>query len=170
VATVEDHPDGTFSDPDLQAAIVASSRKELQFAEQPAYWAVKYLGRSFYKLRACDSAVVVVAQVLPTTKGEGRGKMEANLLRDIFGPLPFRPVAAEGSWPAWNDGIVRRLAEAVYQERELPAGTLDATRLGVLADCLEEASCSDADVLNHLRGPGPHVRGCWAVDLLTGRP
>lgn len=24
-------------------------------------------------------------------------------------------------------------------------------------------------LLSHLRGPGPHVRGCWAIDLLTGR-
>lgn len=24
-------------------------------------------------------------------------------------------------------------------------------------------------LLAHLRSPGPHVRGCWAIDLLTGR-
>ena len=46
---------------------------------------------------------------------------------------------------------------------------LDAGRLAVLADMLEEAGCSDADLLNHLRGPGPHVRGCWVLDLLLGR-
>ena len=58
------------------------------------------------------------------------------------------------------------LAQAAYDERELPAGTLDTTRLAVLADALEEAGCVQADILGHLRGPGPHVRGCWAVDLL----
>jgi hypothetical protein len=42
-------------------------------------------------------------------------------------------------------------------------------RLPVLADALEEAGCTDADILSHLRGPGPHVRGCWVVDLLLGK-
>jgi hypothetical protein len=48
-------------------------------------------------------------------------------------------------------------------------GTLDNTRLAVLADALEESGCTSEDVLGHLRGPGPHVRGCWVVDLCLGR-
>jgi hypothetical protein len=24
-------------------------------------------------------------------------------------------------------------------------------------------------MLGHLRGPGPHVRGCWVVDLCLGK-
>jgi hypothetical protein len=61
------------------------------------------------------------------------------------------------------------LAQATYEERELPAGTLDLTRLAVLADALEEAGCDQPELLQHPRGPGPHVRGCWAVDLLLGK-
>jgi hypothetical protein len=38
-----------------------------------------------------------------------------------------------------------------------------------LADALEDAGCTDADILSHLRSPGPHVRGCWALDLLLGK-
>jgi hypothetical protein len=91
------------------------------------------------------------------------------LLRDLFGPLPFRPVTIEPAWLAWNHGTVRHLAEAAYQERVRPDGTLDAARLAVLADALEEAGCADADLLGHLRGPGPHVFGCWCVDLLLGK-
>ena len=53
------------------------------------------------------------------------------------------------------------LARAVYD-----AG--DFSRLPILADALEEAGCADADILGHLRGPGPHVRGCWVLDLLLG--
>jgi hypothetical protein len=34
---------------------------------------------------------------------------------------------------------------------------------------LEEAGYTDADVLGHLREPGPHVRGCWAVDICLGK-
>ena len=61
------------------------------------------------------------------------------------------------------------LARAAYDHRDLPAGTLDGTRLAVLADSLEEAGCASPDLLEHLRGPGRHVRGCWAVDLLVGQ-
>jgi hypothetical protein len=41
--------------------------------------------------------------------------------------------------------------------------------LPILADALEDAGCTEAAVLAHCRGGGEHVRGCWAVDLLTGR-
>ena len=41
--------------------------------------------------------------------------------------------------------------------------------LPILADALEDAGCADAAILAHCRGPGEHVRGCWVVDLLTGR-
>jgi hypothetical protein len=73
------------------------------------------------------------------------------------------------SWLRWNGGTIVQLAQSAYEERHLPAGTLDNGRLAVLADALEEAGCTDADILGHLRGPGPHVRGCWAVDLLLGK-
>jgi hypothetical protein len=56
------------------------------------------------------------------------------------------------------------LAQATYDNRTMPAGTLDPARLAVLADALEEAGCQDAEILGHLRGAGPHVRGCFLVD------
>jgi hypothetical protein len=85
------------------------------------------------------------------------------LLRDVFGN-PFRRVAA----PSWRGHIVMSLCRAAYEERLLPAGHLDPARLLVLSDALEEAGCDDAELLGHLRSPAPHVRGCWALDLLTG--
>jgi hypothetical protein len=84
-----------------------------------------------------------------------------DLLRCIFGN-PFRPVALD---PVLITPTVTNLAAAAYEERALPSGQLDSTCLAVLADALEEAGCDNADILTHLRGPGPHVRGCWAVDL-----
>jgi hypothetical protein len=89
---------------------------------------------------------------------------QAALLRDIVGN-PFRPVAID---PAWRTPTVTSLASAAREERILPSGELDAARLAVLADALEEAGCDGADVLSHLRLPGPHVLGCWAVDLCLG--
>jgi hypothetical protein len=94
--------------------------------------------------------------------------VQAGLLHCVFGN-PFRPVAIAPSWLDWRDGLVRQLAEAAYQERQLPGGTLDRDCLAVLADALEEAGCQDADILAHLRQPGPHYRGCWVLDLVTGR-
>jgi hypothetical protein len=88
-----------------------------------------------------------------------------DILRDIFGPLPFRPVLLE---PSWRTATVVSVAQAAYEERELPSGLLDAGRLAVLADALEDQGCSEAEILNHLRSPGPHVRGCWAVDEVLG--
>lgn len=64
---------------------------------------------------------------------------------------------------------MRRIAEVIYEERKMPEGTLDCTRLAILADALEEAGCNNADILSHCRSAGPHVRGCWALDLVLGK-
>jgi hypothetical protein len=84
---------------------------------------------------------------------------QAALLRDLFGPFMFRPITIEESWLRWNEGCVVKIASAIYEERRF-------ADLPILADALEDAGCSDAEILGHLRGPGPHARGCWALDLL----
>jgi hypothetical protein len=90
--------------------------------------------------------------------------VQARILRDVVGN-PFRPVIFD---PAWRAGPAPDLAETAYTERLLPSGELDPARLAVLADALEDNG-ADPGILAHLRAPGPHVRGCWAVDLCTGR-
>jgi hypothetical protein len=89
---------------------------------------------------------------------------QAALLRDIFGSLPFRPLVLPLSVRTWEGGTVVKLAAGIYAERDFTQG-----RMGVLADAAEEAGLDDAELLAHLRGPGPHARGCWGVDLLLGR-
>jgi hypothetical protein len=84
---------------------------------------------------------------------------QCHLLCDIFGPLPLRPVVFDPSWPT---STVKQIAEAIYQERAFD-------RLPILADALEDAGCNDPNILDHCRQPGPHVRGCWVVDLVLGR-
>jgi hypothetical protein len=88
-----------------------------------------------------------------------------SLLRCIFGN-PIRPATMN---PAWQTPTVVALAHAAYENRILPAGTLEPARLAVLADALEEAGCDNAEIINHCRQPGKHVRGCWVVDLLLGK-
>ena len=94
---------------------------------------------------------------------------QAGVIQDVFGS-PCAPLPPIGpSLLTWSGGLVGKLARAAYDDRRLPVGTLDNGRLAVLADALEEAGCADAALLAHLRGPGPHVRGCWAVDLVLGK-
>jgi hypothetical protein len=92
----------------------------------------------------------------------------AGSLRCIFGN-PFLPVFIFSAWLTWRDGTIPKLAQSVYDDRDLPSGHLHNHRLAVLADALEDAGCTDQDVLGHCRGEGPHVRGCWVVDLLLGK-
>ena len=79
-------------------------------------------------------------------------------IRDIFGN-PFRPVTVS---PNWLTPTVKQLAEAIYETR-------DFTSLPILADALEDAACTNQDILNHLRQPGEHVEGCWPLDLVLGK-
>jgi hypothetical protein len=88
--------------------------------------------------------------------------VQSSLLSDIFGSLPFRSVSINPVWLTWNDGTVVKLAQGIYDGRVFD-------RLPVLADALEDAGCSDRAPLDHLRGPGPHVRGCWVVDLVLAK-
>ena len=78
-------------------------------------------------------------------------------LRDMFNP--YRPSALA---PASLIPTVTWLAEGIYEDRGFD-------RLPILGDALEEAGCTDHDLLGHLRSPGPHVRGCWALDLVLGK-
>jgi hypothetical protein len=79
-------------------------------------------------------------------------------LRCLFGN-PFRPVAFDRAWRT-ADGL--RMAESIYAARAFD-------RLPVLADLLEEAGATDAALLAHLRGPGPHALGCHALDAALGK-
>jgi hypothetical protein len=124
--------------PTTEAMEAATSVSEPGVAARHAAWAVAASGRA--------------AHEEPTA--------QADILRDIFGN-PFRPVALVRAWLAWEGGTVRRMAEQAYAERAFD-------RLPILADALEDASCTNADLLGHLRRPGDHVPGCWALDLLRG--
>lgn len=89
-------------------------------------------------------------------KSEGKAVQDQEaILRDIRPPSTMQLDTAFHSRTA-------ALAQAIYDE-----GTFD--RMPILADALEDAGCHDAAMLEHCRGPGPHVRGCWVLDLLLGK-
>lgn len=114
---------------------------------------------------------------------------QCGVIRDIFGN-PFRRVLWQkgpendrdpvgmvlGSWLRWNDGIIPCMAQSIYDNRRFED-------MVILADALQEAGCTNEDILMHCRGlefvdnrtwatqplRGPHVRGCWVLDLLLGK-
>jgi hypothetical protein len=131
--------------------------------------AVEAAANCTYPDNAGEAARMTAHSAVSAMSYSGRQNSEqqaqADLLRDSFGN-PFRPVVLNSTW---RTPTVTALATAAYEERHLPAGTLDTQRLAILADALEDAGCTDEQILAHLRGPGPHVRGCWVVDLLLGK-
>jgi hypothetical protein len=84
---------------------------------------------------------------------------QAALLRDVVGPLPTCPVVIDTNWLT---STAATLASEMYRTR-------DFTPMLILADALQDAGCADDDILEHCRGGGPHVRGCWVVDLVLGK-
>jgi hypothetical protein len=88
----------------------------------------------------------------------GPGPTLTDLIHDTIGN-PFRPLIFE---PSWLTPTVLALGVIIYAERAFD-------RLPILADALEDAGCTDTTILDHLRGPGPHSRGCFALDLVLGK-
>jgi hypothetical protein len=126
------------------------------------------MAAGFAALLPVDPPVVEIAWVdfltmTPTFQGayQAEGQAQVCLARDIFGN-PFRPGAIDPVWLRWDSGAVMRLAQAIDDKQVFD-------RLPVLAEALEDAGCTDAAILDHCRGPGPHVRGCWVVDLILGK-
>jgi hypothetical protein len=101
--------------------------------------------------------------------GDAVRAAHADMLRDLFNN-PFRPSPPQPlAVLTWDGGTIRRLAQAIYDERQMPSGTLDTLRLCTLADALRDAGCRDEALIQHCRESGPHVRGCWAVDAVLGK-
>jgi hypothetical protein len=161
VPVAEAFADGQASEDELSEASGWLADCGEWHSEGPEY-AFMACGRNSEGLREVPALVVDHGSAGGVDLGKSEPKVQAALLRDVTGS-PFRKVVFN---PAWRTALVMRLAEAAYQERTPPEGALDAARLTVLADSLEEAGCTEQAVLDHLRGPGPHIRGCWALDLI----
>ena len=64
--------------------------------------------------------------------------------------------------PTWRTGNVTALAQSIYDDCAFD-------RLPILTDALEDAGCDNAEILQHCRQPGEHVRACWVVDLILSK-
>jgi len=198
VEVAERHADGRATDEELEAARLAAwdvslrllqsaapSAARLRRAADSAKHAATPSGDEYVSVDLCGAATQLTPVLGPDREresppvgafkpdwrpwaglrvgyanhGETReAAIQAGLLRDIFGN-PFRPVAFSTSWR--TDTAVT-LARQMYDARDFSA-------MPILADALQDAGCDNTDVLDHCRGPGPHVRGCWVVDLVLGK-
>ena len=190
VEAAERYADGVLSDDELEAAITASmhgtneealSRHERGLRFEPfegeAISAVGRVhrtephGRSGMYRAVCSAwelaerfpdgvppGAVSVYHGQPNAEYEREQARQVELLRDIFGN-PFRPVTF---YPDWRTDTVVALALQMYELRDFSA-------MPILADALQDADCGSDDLLSHSRSEGPHVRGCWVVDLVLGK-
>ncbi len=110
---------------------------------------------------AAYTAYAVHAATKPLRRyqaGRAEEAAQAVLTRDIVGN-PFRPATFS---PEWRTDTATAIARQMYESRDFGA-------MPILADALQDAGCDSADILDHCRGDGPHVRGCWVVDLVLGK-
>jgi hypothetical protein len=164
LAVVEAFADGTASEDEVRYAAenVVENWDEFEFskafddAHRFAVEAVAAVCRcdqpienAFYYARQAVELRDTANTVLPAF---------AELIRDVVGN-PFRPVTCE---PAWLTSDVVALARGIYDDKAFD-------RMPILADALQDAGCANEEVLSHCRGAGPHVRGCWVLDLLFGK-
>jgi hypothetical protein len=162
------YADGLVSEAQLRAAEAAAEAAHRDAFRAKgkrgasAEWAAEFAATSdawFAAGRASGFASVAAGDPLagdPVPKPAQEESAQARLVLCIFGPLPFRLVTVD---PYWRTSNVTALAKAIYDDRAFD-------RLPILADALEDAGCDNADILNHCRQPGEHVRGCWVVDLV----
>jgi hypothetical protein len=161
VGMSERFADGSVTEAELRAAVWASRGGEPIDARS----AVDYAA-----VGALRPALALLAALGGERASEER--LQADLLRCVLGPLPFRSVHID---PRWRTPPALSLARAAYEGRVAPdpknSGwlVLDPTRLLVMTDALEKAGCPDPDILGHLREPGPRAVGSWCLDGLHGR-
>jgi len=121
---------------------------------------------AYCALETCRRGAPLRLEAIVTEARRASGHWDqADLLRDLLGPAPFRPLlVVPAAVLDWSGGLVVELARSAREQR-LALGHLDPQLLSVLADALEEAGAG-GELVEHLRGPGPHVRGCHVIDLL----
>jgi hypothetical protein len=156
----ERNADGLATRIELQAARDAASDAAGGSASH-----VAFLTADHAAWQGARMAIVFLDEVKDTSDAKGWSRSLHQFAREsiacVFGN-PFRPTTIDPGWLAWNNGAVEKLARTIYEDRRWEI-------MPILGDALEDALCDNRAILDHCRGPGPHVRGCWVVDLILGK-
>jgi hypothetical protein len=144
------------------------NREQLETAVVGRFLALPDADREAHdQMRRCVTMTLIEGNVLgllplaATLSGTNFEAVSA-IYHDLFANA-FQPVTVEPAWREWNGGALVRMAQVMYDQRAF-------ADLPILADALEEADCDNPELLTHLRSAGPHYIGCWALDMLLGRP
>jgi hypothetical protein len=176
VAIAERYADGLATDDEIEAVRKSTAACQTENALRPGSsaeqsWAfgaaaAVLFATPFWKPNAASQGAKGAAWAAAEAAWRGNAAIgpgeeassQLNLFRDIF-ENPYRP-----KWMA-SQGLtstIVSLAQAIYDHRRF-------ADLLILADALEEAGCTDPDVLDHCRQPGVHSKGCWVLDLVLGK-
>jgi hypothetical protein len=161
IEVAERYADGEATSVELEFAARAASEAEYDGKKAGGYYASQsafFVADDSPEFSARQSADSAAAAIRERDESEAEVPVQAAFLHDIFGN-PFHPLVADPSWRTTN---VVGLAYAIYADRAFD-------RMPILGDALEDAGCDNADILNHCRQSGEHVRGCWVVDLILGK-
>jgi hypothetical protein len=160
----------------VEVAEQYADRQVKNAAREQAHWAVRALltpprvaadvslaynvsrGPRYTHVDAGIVAQRAVFAIAATGAQDAERAVQCELFRDIIGN-PFRPAVLDRHW---KTATTFALAQSIHED-------LAFDRMPILADALEEVGCTEAEILSHCRGPGPHVRGCWVVDLVLGK-
>lgn len=105
---------------------------------------------------------LVVVETAPGHESPSPGGSGPVWPRTALDPPGHNPLAPVAFAHDWRTDTVVALARELFESRDFSA-------MPILADALQDAGCDNDVILDHCRGPGPHVRGCWAIDLVLGR-
>lgn len=149
------------------AAARSAARATARYAARYAAWdaargAARGAARDAARAAAWDVVRDAARDAAWNAAVTAAGAQQAHILRDVVGN-PWQLVPAIAVSP-----VVHGLARATYADHN-ETGLLAPDRLAVLADALEEAGCDYRPALDHLRAPGPHVRGCWVLDVILDK-
>src|SRR5262245_16186647 len=144
-----------------------STEEQLRQAWHDADWAAMPYGYDVLNmaLDASNPSLELNGDIAATAANDALDKSldpYCEFLRCIYGNPFHRLPSLPATVLVWNDRAVVKLAQAIYDKGRFED-------LPILADRLLDAGCDDGEVLAHCRGPGPHVRGCWVVDLILGK-
>ena len=96
----------------------------------------------------------------------------STVLHEVIGN-PFQKWSRTAPWAEGGliqpDGRTVALTDTVCGLAETIHQLQAFDRLPILADALEEAGITDVALLAHCRSEQPHIRGCWALDVVRGK-